>query len=110
MGNKKNFALSGPSKRASNKPDQRWEFLKENDLSFLRCPNAFPVFEGHGERIVEIVAEEFGFSLQSAKRSFADILQSRQGNGFAILAGVDSAEVCAFVNSVELSGQGAKRE
>jgi hypothetical protein len=43
-------------------------------------------------------------------RSFAGILQSLQANGFAILAGVDSAEVCAFVDSVESSDQGAKRE
>jgi serine/threonine protein kinase len=39
----------------------------------------------------------------TTKRSFADILQSLRANGFAILAGVDSAEVCAFVNSVESS-------
>jgi hypothetical protein len=42
--------------------------------------------------------------------SLADLLQSLWANGFAILAGVDSAEVCAFVDSVESSEQGAKRE
>jgi hypothetical protein len=42
--------------------------------------------------------------------SFADILQSQRANGFAILAGIDSAEVYAFVDSVELSEHGAKRE
>jgi hypothetical protein len=42
--------------------------------------------------------------------SLADLLQSLWTNGFAILAGVDSAEVCAFVDSVESSEQGAKRE
>jgi hypothetical protein len=46
----------------------------------------------------------------TAKRSFADILQSLLANGFAILAGVDSVEVCAFVESVESSEQGVKRE
>jgi serine/threonine protein kinase len=46
----------------------------------------------------------------TAVRSFADILQSLQADGFAILAGVDSAEVCAFVDSVESSEQGAKME
>jgi hypothetical protein len=43
-------------------------------------------------------------------RSFADILQSLQADGFAILVGVDSAEVCAFVDSVESSEREAKRE
>jgi hypothetical protein len=43
-------------------------------------------------------------------RSFADILQSLQADGFVVLAGVDSAEVCAFVDSVESFEQGAKRE
>jgi hypothetical protein len=43
-------------------------------------------------------------------RSFADLLQTLRPDGFAILAGVDSAEICAFVDSVESSEQGAKRE
>jgi hypothetical protein len=43
-------------------------------------------------------------------RSFADIFQSLQANGFAILAGVDSAEVCTFVDSVESFEWGAKRK
>jgi hypothetical protein len=43
-------------------------------------------------------------------RSFADILQSLRANGLAILAGVDSAKVCDFVDSVESSEQEAKRE
>jgi hypothetical protein len=46
----------------------------------------------------------------TAVRSFADLLQSLRANGFAILAGFDSAEVCAFVESVESSEQGAKWE
>jgi serine/threonine protein kinase len=46
----------------------------------------------------------------TAKRSFADILQSLQANGFAILAGVDSAKVRAFIDSVESAEQGAKME
>jgi hypothetical protein len=43
-------------------------------------------------------------------RSFATILQILRAKGFAILAGADSAEVCAFVDSVESFEQGAKRE
>jgi hypothetical protein len=43
-------------------------------------------------------------------RSFADLLQSLRADGFAILAGVDSAEVRAFADSVESSEQRAKRE
>jgi hypothetical protein len=43
-------------------------------------------------------------------RSFVDLLQRLRANGVAILAGIDSAEVCAFVDSVESSEQGAKRE
>jgi hypothetical protein len=42
--------------------------------------------------------------------SFADILQNLRANGFAILAGVDSAEIRAFVDSVESSERGAKME
>jgi hypothetical protein len=41
-------------------------------------------------------------------RSFADLLQSLRADGFATLAGVDSAEVCVFVDSVESAEQGAK--
>jgi hypothetical protein len=44
----------------------------------------------------------------TAVRSFAHLLQGLQVNGFAVLADADSAEVCAFVNSVESSGQGAR--
>jgi hypothetical protein len=40
------------------------------------------------------------------RRSFA----KSAGERFVILAGVDSAEVCAFAKSVESSEQGAKRE
>jgi serine/threonine protein kinase len=46
----------------------------------------------------------------TAKRSFTDILRSLQANGFAILAGVDSAEVCAFVEWVASFELGVKRE
>jgi hypothetical protein len=46
----------------------------------------------------------------TAVRSFADILQSLQANCFAVLAGIDSAEFCAFVNSAELSEQGVDFE
>jgi serine/threonine protein kinase len=46
----------------------------------------------------------------TAKRSFADLLQNMRANGFAILGGVDAAEVCVFVDSVESSERGAKRE
>jgi hypothetical protein len=42
----------------------------------------------------------------TARQLFADTLQSMQANGFAILAGVDSAEVCPFVDSVGSSEQG----
>jgi serine/threonine protein kinase len=54
--------------------------------------------------------EEVRSPSRTAVRSFADMLESLQANGFAILAGVDSAEVCAFVDLVESSEQCAKRE
>jgi serine/threonine protein kinase len=59
---------------------------------------------------VSAIIDEGRSPSPTAKRSFADLLQSLQANGFAILAGVDSAEVCAFVESVESSQQGAKNE
>jgi hypothetical protein len=59
---------------------------------------------------VSAIIEEGRSSSPTPKRSFADILQSLRADGFAILAGVDSAEVSAFVDSVESSEQGAKRE
>jgi hypothetical protein len=46
----------------------------------------------------------------TTKRSFTDILSNVQGNGSAILAGVDSAEVCAFVESIKSSDQRMKME
>jgi hypothetical protein len=52
---------------------------------------------------VSAIIEEGRSLSPNAERSFADILQSLQPNGFAILAGVDSAEVCAFVEWVESS-------
>jgi serine/threonine protein kinase len=58
---------------------------------------------------VSVIIEEGRSPSPTAKRSFADILQSLQANGFAVLAGVDSAEVCAFVDSVESFEQGCKR-
>jgi hypothetical protein len=59
---------------------------------------------------VESLIEEVRSPSPTAVPSFADILQCLQANGFAILAGVDSAEVCVFVESVESSEQGAKSE
>jgi uncharacterized protein (DUF362 family) len=59
---------------------------------------------------VSAIIEEGQSPLSAAKPSFADISQSLQANGFAILAGIDSAEVCAFVDLIESSEQGAKRE
>jgi hypothetical protein len=41
---------------------------------------------------------------------FADILQRLRANGFAVLVGVDFAEVCVFVDSFESSEEGAKME
>jgi serine/threonine protein kinase len=59
---------------------------------------------------VSAIIEEGRSHSPTTKQSFADILQSLRANGFAILAGVDPAEVCAFVDSVESSEHGAKRE
>jgi hypothetical protein len=50
---------------------------------------------------ISVIIEEGRPSSPTAVRSFSDLLQSLQANGVAILAGVDSAEVCAFVDSVE---------
>jgi hypothetical protein len=69
-------------------------------------PGAAP----HISAFVSARIEEERSPAPTAVRSFADILQSLRENRFAILAGVDSAEVCAFVDSVESSEQGAKRE
>jgi serine/threonine protein kinase len=59
---------------------------------------------------VSAIIEEGQSPSPTATRSFADLLQSLRANSFAILAGVDSAEVWAFVGSIESSEQGAKRE
>jgi serine/threonine protein kinase len=69
-------------------------------------PGAAPLIPA----FVSAIIEEGRSPSPTAVLSFADILQSLQANNFAILAGVDSAEVCAFVDSVESSEQGAKRE
>jgi hypothetical protein len=50
---------------------------------------------------VSAIIEEGRSPSPTAVRSFADLLQSLRADGFAALAGVDSAEVCAFVGSVE---------
>jgi hypothetical protein len=53
---------------------------------------------------VSAIIEDGRSPSPTTMRSFADILQSLQVDGFAILAGVDSAEVCAFTDSVDTGG------
>jgi serine/threonine protein kinase len=74
------------------------------------CPGAQPGPAPPIPAFVSAIIEGAQSPSPTARRSFATILQSLRANGFAILAGVDSAEVCAFVESVESSEQGAKRE
>jgi serine/threonine protein kinase len=69
----------------------------------LRAAPPVPAF-------VSVIIEKGRSPSPTTKRSFADILQSLRADGFAILAGVDSAEVCSFVEWVESFEQGAKRE
>jgi hypothetical protein len=76
-------------------------------------PDAQPGDAPPSPAFVSEIIEEWQSPSPTVVRVFADILQSLQANGFAILAGVDSAKVCASVESVEsveLSEQGAKRE
>jgi serine/threonine protein kinase len=69
-------------------------------------PGAAPRIPG----FVSVIIEGGRLPSRTAVRSFADLLHSLRGNGFAILTGVDSTEVCAFVELVESSEQGAKNE
>jgi hypothetical protein len=55
--------------------------------------------------VVSAIIEEGQSASPTAVRSIADILQSLQANGSAIPAGVDSTEVCAFVDSVDCLSQ-----
>jgi hypothetical protein len=59
---------------------------------------------------VSAIIEEGQSPSPTAKRSFADILLSLQASGFVILAGVNSAEVCVFVDSVESAEHEVKWE
>jgi serine/threonine protein kinase len=56
---------------------------------------------------VSAIIEERRSPSTTAVRSFADLLQSLRAIDFANLAGLDSAEVCIFVDSVGSSERGA---
>jgi serine/threonine protein kinase len=76
----------------------------------IDCPDAQSGAATPIPAFVCAIIEEGQSPSPTARRSFADILQSLRANSFAILAGVDFAEVYAFVESVESFERAAKRE
>jgi hypothetical protein len=79
------------------------------EIAVGRCnaePGAAPILPA----FISAIIEEEPSPSRTAKRSFADSLQSLQANDFAILVGVDCPEVGAFVESVDSSEQGTNRE